>query len=390
MQRDPELAADQNPARYPYRSWTGAMREYDAADKRWHVFGPLWHTGQAVKALVQAYRVLGEAWVLEAATTAADFIMAARHQDASDPYRGLITAFENHAPEASATSCMLEALDGLFYMTDETGVPDYTDAAVAALDWARRNVFLPECGLFLDDFVLARGQARSAPNTLLHGVPGRPLADDGVFLKGYHRTGDIRLRDVFFGTAERLLAEEDPPGNWINFPPCDSVGGIIHPRHAFWWGRPMIAAWKESNDDRYLQCALRTADWYVGAQRLDGGMFRGTTRDFRTTSHGQATSGILAAACLWLELMECGRGEAYRAPVERTLHYARRAQFENPSDPDLNGAVLEKTRDPDGSDRPPFLVRDLGTIFYAMALSAALRSGVIGRLPGGETVNRAQ
>jgi hypothetical protein len=138
----------------------------------------------------------------------------------------------------------------------------------------------------------------------------------------------------------------------------------------------MIDAWQETGDERYLQCALRVADWYARAQRLDGGMFRITSRDFLTTAYGQAASGILAGACLWLALMEHGAGEAYRVPAERALHFGRTMQFETPSCPDLAGAVLEKTAAPDGTDRLPFLVRDLGTIFYTMALSSALRSGV--------------
>ena len=50
MIRD-EAAAD-FPRRYAYRRWRGAVRsEYSAAKRQWDMFCPVWHTGQAVKAL---------------------------------------------------------------------------------------------------------------------------------------------------------------------------------------------------------------------------------------------------------------------------------------------------------------------------------------------------
>lgn len=363
--RSSQLPPHENPGGYPYANWQGAMREYDGRIGRWLVFGPLWHTGQAVKALVRAWEVLGDEQLLETARTSAAFIFRAQRED------GLIVAFENADRDSSATSCMLEALDGLLVLSEVTGDLRYQDAALKALRWAADNVFLPDEGLFLDDFDLRENRARSAPNTLRYGVPGRPLLDDGVFLRGWRLSGDRRLRDIFFAAARRLLRDESPPGNWINFPPCHPQVGIFHPRHAFWWGRPMVMAWRENGDERYLACAKRCADWYVRAQRTDGGMFRGTDRHFNTPTFGHATSGILAAACLWNDLIAVGEGEAYREPLANALAFGHSMQFKRTADPNLTGAILEKICAPDGTDRPPYFVRDLGTIFYIQALCGA-------------------
>lgn len=62
-----------------YKDWRGAFRgEYDAAQRRWDVYAPIWHGGQGVKALAYAGRALGEPALIEQAKYAAEFIL--RHQ----------------------------------------------------------------------------------------------------------------------------------------------------------------------------------------------------------------------------------------------------------------------------------------------------------------------
>lgn len=372
------IADDANPCGYRYRSWRGAAREYDAGKRKWYVFGPLWHTGQMAKALVMAHKLTGQAWLLDAARRAGEFLLQARIDDPSIRQHGLIVATENSEPNISATSCMLESLDGLIHLA--RAVPDdprYWQAVVDALDWAERNVYLPDEGLFLDNWHLEKQAAFSAPNTQLHGVPGRPLIDDGVFLKAYLHCKRPAFRAIFYSLADRLLAEESPSGNWIAFPPCDQVAGAIHPRQAYWWGAPMVQAWLHSEDERYLECAHRVAEWYVKAQRCDGGMFRLTNGQFNTTSFGQATSGSLAAACLWRDLIAAGKGDAYREPLRRSIQFGLSMQFTRPSDPNLLGAILEKTEPPNGGDELPYTVRDLASIFYVQALAGAMQDDLL-------------
>ncbi len=376
MVRTDTLPKAQNPYDYDYASWRGAVREYDTRHGQWLVFGPVWHTGQAVKALAMAGRLLGDQALIQAAIDAAGFVRRAQINDPSDPDDGAVFAQENANRDVSATSCMLESLDGLIHLAEVTSDPTWWDAVLRCVRWAHRRLFLAQEGLFLDDFLIADRSPRSSPNTLLHGVPGRPLIDDAIFLKASIHAHDDALARAFYTTAERLLAEEEPAGNWINFPPCDSVAGLVHPRQGYWWGRPMIAAWKHSGDQRYLACALRVAEWYRQAQRLDGGMFRMTDRHFRTSTHDDATSGVLCAALVWLDLILAGHGQAHLHPLRHALAYGYRMQFGQTSDPNLAGAILEKILAPDGTDRPNFAVRDLGTIFYIQAVVSMLDQGL--------------
>ena len=49
------------------------------------------------------------------------------------------------------------------------------------------------------------------------------------------------------------------------------------------------------------------------------------------------------------------------------MRYNIERQFINPQDPNLKGCVLEKVLKPDGTDRNPYFIRDLGTIFFIQA-----------------------
>ena len=94
------------------------------------------------------------------------------------------------------------------------------------------------------------------------------------------------------------MKEENPPGNWIKYFPCNQRKGYIHPRHAFWWGVPFIRAYEETKDSNYLDIAIRCGEWYKKAVRVDGGLFRNTYLDYNTDSFGHATSGTACAAIL--------------------------------------------------------------------------------------------
>jgi hypothetical protein len=104
----------ENRQKYPYHSWKGIIRtEYQAAEKTWWLFGPIWHTGQAIKALLSAERMFNEHKYLEAARLAASFILDKQIWDKDNPDHGLILAFEDFMDKIN-TSAILECLDGFF------------------------------------------------------------------------------------------------------------------------------------------------------------------------------------------------------------------------------------------------------------------------------------
>ena len=348
-----------------FKLWNGAIRgEYRVATKEWDSFGPTWHTGQAVKALTMAASALGMPDLLDAAKYSAEFIMANRIQKGKDV--GIILAFEDFE-DLVCTSGILETVDGLFMLGDATGDYKYIDAANKAVLWVINKTYVSEKRIFRDRYDYANevfSQIR---------VQGRPLLDDAVFLKSWKYTGEEIFRKVAVETADTLLENESPPGNWIKYIPCSAANGRIHPRHAYWWGLPMYDVYLETGDERYLQCFYRSVKWYQRAMRHDGGFIRATYVNFNTDSVNHATSGSACAVICFLKYYEHTGDRKIIPYIEKGLRYCMNMQFTKPEDPNLQGAILEKILGPEGTDRNPFYVRDLGTIFFIQAASMYLQ-----------------
>jgi hypothetical protein len=368
------LSREHNSHKLEHRHWRGALRgEYRASTHQWDFFCPVWHTGQAVKALVWAAQALNRPDLLDAARLSAGFIGADRITDQSSPHYGLIFAFEDFGDKVS-TSAVLESLDGLFLLSDATGDGRYAELAQSSVAYEARHSYLGD-GLFRDRFDVKN--LTPVPLPADADKPGRPLNDDAIFLKAAARGGKPELHTIFYEVAERLLREEDPPGNWIGFGPCNAATGMIHPRQAYWWGLPMIDAFRDSRDPRYLACARRAGQWYQNAMRLDGGLFRGTRRDFKTDSFSHATSGVACAVILWEELWKETHDETWLASIRTGMNFCLSMQLRNVLDPNLQGAVIEGVEAPDGSDASPYYLREIVTIFFVQAASRVL----INRIP---------
>lgn len=352
---------------FGYSVWNGAIRgEYLSKEKKWESFCPVWHTGQAVKAFVMASEALEERKYLESAVPGAEFILA--QQENSGPDAGLIKAYEVEAGAVN-TSAILEALDGLFMLSDALGDKRYENAAIKALEWVAAHSWQEDQGKFLD--IYSPGQKK-----FLMEHPGsqtRPLLDDAVFLKGWQRSGNEKFRAIALAAAETLLKEENPAGNWIKYIPCNAPNGNIHPRHAYWWGLSMLDLFHATGDERFFAVFQRAVDWYRQAIRKDGGLFRDTYCDFNSPSFGHAASGSACAAIMFETFYrETGDGSVLEL-IEKTEKFCMMMQLTAPADLSLKGAILEKVCYPDGSDTIPFLLRDLGTIFFIQAAAGTLK-----------------
>jgi hypothetical protein len=364
--------SDKNTAGFPYDNWKGAFRgEYNSTRdsdsgrlkaKNWTFYCPVWHGGQAVKALSLAYQYFGSAEYLEGAKRGAEFI--GRHQNrdkASDDF-GCILGYEDFNTTINC-SAVLEATDGLFQLSQATGDPQYAGWAVDAIRWAVRRLYKGG-GLFTDSYNPVK--KTTGPNHWLDksGAPGRPLIDDGVLLTAWQQSQDETLRRAFYEIADLLIAKEEPAGNWINYAPCNWKTGAIHPRQAFWWGRPMWMAYKDSKDEKYRQCFERACDWYTKAMRRDGGMLRGTYRDFTSDSFGHATSGTACACMMFHDSCVQLGSKKYLPNLALAMKYMMSMQVTKAIDPNMQGVIVEKVLPPNGSDAASWYIRDLGTIFF--------------------------
>lgn len=365
--------------RMAQRSWKGAFRgEYSAATRKWDMFCPVWHAGQAVKALCFAHSATGDMKWLASARMAGDFILNQQITDETSAEFGMILAIEDY-DTCLNTSAILESLDGLLALYDATGDEVYTRAFIRAVTWVKDNAYMGD-GHFLDNYDIAahaftqpEWYTRYTPSEGFEKREGRPLPEDAAFLKAYRLTGDESFKRVFYQTVDFLRENDTPPGTWNNYVPCNGRAGITHPRQSFWWGMPMYEAFLDTRDSAYYDCLYRCGEWYLSAQRLDGGMFRNTNLNFDTPCFGVCVSGISCATLLWMRLYSLNGEQRWLEAAERALNFNLRAQFKNASDPNLEGAVLEATALIPGSDASPYQLRDISTVFFIQAAMQYLK-----------------
>lgn len=362
---------------FPYTNWKGSIRgEYaPGRSDRWWFFCPIWHTGQAVRALSLAYSYFKDDKYLASAKMGAEFIGNQRIKDKNDPDFGCILAYERHGGGGAPynTSALLECVDGLYHLSDVCGDKKYAEWANDAVTWTVDKLYKGQ-GYFHDSYDMKNRKVASPPWRNRWGEAGRPLIDDGVLLKAFQQTGNEKLRKVFYEVADRLLADENPSGNWVNHIPCDWGRGRIHPRHAFWWGRAMWMAYKDSGKQKYRDCFDRATDWYTKAMRLDGGIIRKTSVNFNTASFGHATSGVGAACMMFHDQYKELGNSIYLEKLILGLRYQTQMQVRKADDPNMQGVIIEKVLMPDGVDRVPWMIRDIGTIFFVSSASLTLSS----------------
>lgn len=362
---------------YNYKNWKGAVRnEYHAAEKRWYYFGTVWHTAETIKAMVLAHRILKNKNYLKSAAEGARFIVNQQETDKSHPMYGFIWGYED-VPNIKKTP-MINTGGSL---TTTAGLMAYAEAHDRKL-WGNIELMLT---ILADDFYIeGEGLFRTPYNRGEHkfytndwfitkdNAPGRPLLDSGTFLLGYRHFRVPRYKKIFLETADRLVRDEDPQGNWLYYSPCNPKRGTVHPRQAYWWGRPLLWAYEETKAKKYLDCARRASDFYAKALRLDGGIFRYTDIHFNTQTFGQATSGSACAALLWLDYQRVTGENRYEEYIERALDFCMNMQLPKAKDRNLRGCILEKVNPPDGTDASPYHNRDLASSMFVQAASEYL------------------
>ncbi|OHB53510.1 MAG: hypothetical protein A2Y12_18025 [Planctomycetes bacterium GWF2_42_9] len=374
---------------FKYDDYRGALKgEYLPAYKMWSDFCPIWHTGQAVVALLEAYKILKDEKLITSAKAGVDFIMRNRNTDKSSDDYGLIYAYEGSQGFLN-TSAIIESLSALIDFSQYSGDNSYLQAAEDVCNWIVKKMWREDKSLFID--LYKNGEV--VPSAYRGDELGRPLADDAIFLKVGRICKNDRLVEIFYKVLARLIKDENPAGNWVKYEPNDVRTGKIHPRHAYWWGLPFLDAYLDSKDERYLQTAERAAMWYVKAQRTDGGIIRPTYLDFNTNSFGHATSGSACAVKFWCRMWAQTQNQHWLEPIKKGIDFCLKMQMKTPKDSNLKGGIIEKIIMPNqsfpfpsvssfgvkpkNSDDSLIYIRDLGTIFFVQAICEVFKQGLV-------------
>lgn len=354
----------------PDGGFLGAVRnEYDTRTAEWSLNGPVWHTGQAIRAVLIAHRHGGDAMLLEAALAMGDYVARNIVSDPAGSNDGLLLAYEGDNVTVN-NQTVFETLPGLFDLAEVTGDDAWIGHARRVADFALGGYNASE-GLLADHYHVNDRRFIIDPDNVL---PGRITLDDAVLATLSDLTGDVRYRDVFLAMVGRALRDEDPAGTWVVYPPWHRDTGRLHIRASWWWGYPMLTAHDLTGDVRFLDAAVRAGDWYLQQQHLDGGFPYAPLVSGKHGSFALATSGSAVSIILWASIFARTGDERYREPIRRSLRFLAAAQLApDADDPNVRGALWETLNVPDGTVAPGYRVRDIAPIFAVRAVDALLR-----------------
>ncbi len=365
--QDEKQGQDANNIGYTYRSFVGAIRnEYKSSGCKWAYYGIHWHSMQAAIALLGVYKLMGTRKYYEGAVRAGEFLIAQQIKEGEDA--GLIITEGKQGDEMiHSVAALAESLPGLYYLYEVTGEERWKESLIGAADWIARKSYINCEGRYKDIYDYRRGRFIT-DEKIVGASPIRPLIDEGGMLLAYKVSGKERFREVFFGLANRLLKDENPPGNWISYTPNSKSIGFIHARHAWWWGYPMADAFEETQEEKYFECFKRACDWYVWAQNVDGGMHYSTYIDRNKMSFGLCSSAVGCALIMWKRYKEMTGENRYDEPANKGIEYLRKVQLLDVEDGNLRGAFFESIGPNNNSDRLEIYLRDLASIFAIRGL----------------------
>ncbi len=344
----------------------GAMKgEYDTKNRKWNFYGPFWHTGQAVRTLILAYNMTGKQKYLNHAILGGEYMIRYQTMDKEDKkFYGFIHRKES---KEANTASQVEGFMALYDLYKVTKDVKWLERFHLAVDWVAKNLYLKGEGLFYNGYSAIKDELDPIEKS-------RPTNDDAIFGVAYKEFSDPLYLEIFREVSDRLLKDEDPPGNWMKYPPCrpEVFGGRgrIHPRHAWWWGYPMLTAYDLFGEQKYLDAGIRAAQWYIDNNNLDGGYYYNVTKNGgKHLSFDFCTSAVGCAIIMWTDLYNRTKEEKYVKEIETSLGFLLRAQFnEDVEDPNIKGAFFEGYLPPDGTLSPGFYIRDIATIFPVSAM----------------------
>jgi hypothetical protein len=287
---------------------------------------------------------------------------------------GMLLTYEGDNVHANV-EVGFEGINGWLDLHEATGDDRWLEAARRASD-ALCAGYMPDERLIHDHYRVAERRFVGDPD---NPNRGRAMLDDATLARLARVTGEARYGDLFLAMADRLIEEEGPRGTWLRFPPWHPRLGRVHGRKSWWWGWPLLAAHDlaiergQGDATKYLQGAVRAAEWYLHGQNLDGGAYYTPNTEGMHNSYGLCTSVSAVSILFWADLWRRTGEERWLVGIRRATGYLLRAQFaEDVEDAEVRGAFFESPNKPDGSLAPGFQVRDIATLFGIRALDAVL------------------
>jgi len=350
--------------------------DYNLTEGKWYDYEPPWHTGQAIYALTEAYRVTGREHYLERARFAGDWWVSLEIKD-HPKLKGMINSIHgDHAGQVIVFATMSDGSAGLYKLYEATGDKRYGDVTTRAGDWMLRNMCLLDEGVCYDNVDPETGEVMTEESPFwpdkeevsLYDV-ARPNNEGSLFLDMYEYTGNEEYKEAFIILCNSLVDKQGPEGLWMDFMPNHKEEGSVHPRFNLWYAESLIDGYELTGDRRYLEAAAQTARTFARFQDSRGSIYYKNYLDGRRDRSSVTGSAVAFSGLLWLRLREHGV-EGFDAAIELSLDWILKNRYASDHpDPNLRGAVVN-TRLRHRKGKLWFTQRDVGSSFGVRFLAS--------------------
>ena len=353
--------------------------DYNLTEGKWYPYEVPWHTGQAVYALLQAYKVTGNKAYLDAAKRGGNYWVGLEIKDNSK-LKGMVRAIHGDVlgPDFVVFATVSDGTPGIYELSKVTKDPKYAQVATNAARWMMTNMYDKDKGVCYDNLNIKTGEVlkeyspfwkeKAMKDQELYDV-SRPNTEGSLFKDAYEFSGDTAFRDAFINLCNSLLKLQGPDGVWMRFMPNSAEEHSFHPRFPLWYAESLIEAYKLTHDKKYLEGAARCARTFAKAQKKNGTIWYDNYTNGRESDKGSATGSAAAlAGIVWIELSQNGYKE-FDKNIEKSAEWLILNRYaQNHPDPNLRGAVLE-TRTRSKKGKIWLTNRDIGTSFAVRFLT---------------------
>jgi uncharacterized protein YyaL (SSP411 family) len=345
--------------------------DYNLTEGKWYPYEIPWHTGQAVYALLAAYKATGNDAYLKAAKRGGDYWISMEIKD-HPKLKGMVAATHGDVlgEDFIVFATVSDGTPGIYELSRVTKDPKYAKVATSAATWMLQNMYYAKEGVSYDNIDAKTGEVlkekspfwKDKPNQTLFDV-SRPNTEGWLFMDAYQFSGEKKFKDAYVNLMNSLVDKQGKEGVWMQFMPNFVEAQTFHPRFSLWYAESLVKGYELTKDKKYLEAAANTARTFAKAQQKDGTIFYDNYLNGKDPDKGSATGSAVAfAGILWMQLAHYGYQE-FESHIEKSAAWLLNNRYAvNHPDPNLRGAVLE-TRTRFRKGKVWLVNRDIGTSF---------------------------
>lgn len=346
--------------------------DYNLTEGKWYDYEVPWHTGQAIYALLGAYKKTNNKHYLNVAERGGKWWISMEIKDRPE-MKGMVAAIHGDVlgQDYAVFATVSDGTPGIYELSRVTRNPVYARVATNAAKWMMENMYYPEQGVCYDVLDLRTGKVLKDHSPFWDGKQNqtlfdvsRPNTEGWIFADAFEFSKDEKFKQAHINLSNSLLEKQGPEGVWMQFMPNSAEERSFHPRFSLWYAESLVHTYRLTNDRKYLEAAARTARVFAKAQTKDGTIFYENFLNGRKPDKGSITgSAVSLAGILWMELSDYGFKE-FDANIQKSATWIIRNRYATTHpDPNLRGAVVE-TRTRFNKEGKAWLTnRDIGTSF---------------------------